>query len=182
MAGHGEREPSNAAARNAPRVLVVEDNGLIAAKLAQILRRAGHAVVGPAATLVAALDLRRQHGAALGAALLDIDLRGEPVYPLAQALEATGVPFLFLTGYESLAIPEAWRGVPRIEKPFEATALLGALARLLAGAPLPPDPPVSSPAPLSELDHRAFAAMRRTRELFMERYILREESGTAPKW
>ena len=45
-------------------------------------------------------------------ALLDINLRGEPLYPLAEALRARGVPFLFLTGYESLAIPEAWRGAP----------------------------------------------------------------------
>ena len=181
MAGQGEREPSDTTARSSPRVLVVEDNGLIAAKLAQVLRRGGYAVVGPAATLAAALDLLSQN-AALAAALLDIDLRGEPVYPLTEALEARGVPFLYLTGYEPLAIPETWRGAPRIEKPFEATTLLGALARLLAGAPLPSDAPVSSPAPLSELDHRAFAAMRRTRELFMERYILREESRTASKW
>jgi hypothetical protein len=108
-------------------------------------------------------------------ALLDINLRGEPLYPLAEALRARGVPFLFLTGYESLAIPEAWRGAPRIEKPFEAATLLGALAHLLAGAPLSSDVPASPPAPLSELDHRAFAALRINRELFMERLILEEQ-------
>ena len=64
--------------------------------------------------------------------MLDVDLRGEAVYPLAEALRARGVPFLFLTGYGQLAIPEPWRGAVRVEKPFDEASLLGALARLMA--------------------------------------------------
>jgi CheY-like chemotaxis protein len=61
MAGQEEHESSDTTARSSPRVLVVEDNGLIAAKLAQVLRRGGYAVVGLAATLAAALDLLRAY-------------------------------------------------------------------------------------------------------------------------
>ncbi len=117
MTDHTEPESASATTRSL-RVLVVEDNGIIASKIVQLMARSGCRVVGPVATLAAALDLAQQKNSILDAALLDIDLRGEAVYPLAEVLEARGVPFLFLTGYEQPAIPETWRGMPRIEKPF----------------------------------------------------------------
>jgi len=73
------RPGDDTAALEGLRLLVVEDRGLIASKIAQILRRAGCAVVGPVATPGAGFDLARREGDALDAALLDIDLRSEPV-------------------------------------------------------------------------------------------------------
>lgn len=168
------------------RVLVVEDSGLIANKVARTLGLGGCTVVGPVAQLAAALDLvtgERGGAAALDAALLDINLRDVLVYPLAKALQARGVPFLFLTGYERSAIPEAWRRVPRVEKPFEAATLLGALGRLVADGPAQADSaqPPPSAGPFSELDRRAFEAMRTSRDLLMERRLSREEWEAASR-
>jgi DNA-binding response OmpR family regulator len=123
------------------RVLVAEDRSLIATKVVQILRRADCVVVEAVATLQAGLDLTRREDVALDAAVLDIDLRGEPVYPLAEALQGRGVPFLFLTGYGELVIPVPWRGVARLEKPFDEAALLGGLHAAIAARPTGPATP-----------------------------------------
>jgi DNA-binding response OmpR family regulator len=132
MAG-GSRTEQDAPipALNGLRGLVVEDRGLIAMKIAQVLRQAGCTVVGPAGTLGAGLDLAQRES--LDAALLDIDLRGEPVYPLAEVLRAGGVSFLFLTGYGEMVLPEAWRDAPRLEKPVDPASLREALHRLVTG-------------------------------------------------
>jgi len=157
-------------------VLVAEDRGLIAGKIAATLRRAGCVVVGPAPTLAVGLDLARQE-ADLGAAVLDIDLRGEAVYPLAEALQARGVPFLFLTGYGALVIPQPWQHVLRVEKPFEAPTLLGALVSVTAAGPVQPDAPAiagSRPAPLVR---SAWECIRHSRDLIMEGRIFFEKDG-----
>ena len=67
------------------RVLVVEDSGLVAFKITQILRKGGCSLVGPTATLAMGLVLVKREGSTLDAAVLDIDLRGEPVYPPARS-------------------------------------------------------------------------------------------------
>lgn len=120
MTGEAEH---GAAGDQDPRRLpvpVVEDRSLIAIRITQVLRKAGHAVVGPVATLAAGLEIARRDDSPLGAAVLDIDLDGEQVFPLAEALRARRVPFLFLTGYGRLVVPEPWRDVIRVEKPFDA--------------------------------------------------------------
>lgn len=174
MAASGERGGApGSAALGGLRVLVAEDRVLIAAKVVQILRGAGCVVAGPAPTLAAGLELARDEANPLGAAVLDIDLRGEPVYPLAEALRARRVPFLFLTGYGPLAIPGEWRGAPRVEKPFDAPALRGALARLVAGEG--PARPCAGAVPAGgeppESVRRALAAVKRQRDLVMEARI-----------
>ena len=108
------------------RLLVVEDEYLIAADLADVLTGQGANVIGPAGSIKDALDMlatERQ----LDGAILDINVRGERVYPVADALRARGVPFVFATGYDSWVIPDAFANVPRLEKPVRAAAL----ARLL---------------------------------------------------
>jgi ActR/RegA family two-component response regulator len=105
------------------RLLVVEDEYLIAAALERALEDRGAEVVGPAGSVEGALRLVEAEGDRLDGAVLDINLRDERVYPVADVLAARGVPFVFLTGYDAQVIPDTYAGVPRSEKPV-STALL----------------------------------------------------------
>lgn len=97
-------------------ILIVEDEYLIAADLAyQIIEDGGH-VIGPALSIRHALDLLR-HTTDLGGAILDVKVDDSDTFDLADALAEAGVPFVFFTGYRSLAIPDRFIGVPRIVKP-----------------------------------------------------------------
>ncbi|UVC08106.1 hypothetical protein IHQ71_23575 [Rhizobium sp. TH2] len=97
-------------------ILIVEDEYLIAADLAyQIIEDGGH-VIGPALSIADALDLLR-HTAELGGAILDVKVEHTNTFDLADALTDAGVPFVFFTGYRSVAIPDRFIGVPRIVKP-----------------------------------------------------------------
>ena len=110
------------------RILVVEDDFFVADSLALYLRSQGADVVGPAPTVEAALDLI--HGAdRLEGAVLDVNLRGKLVYPVADALTARGVRFLFATGYGTEAIPKRFENAPRGTKPIDGEELV----RLLVG-------------------------------------------------
>ena len=99
-------------------VLVVEDEYLLAEDLREELEQQGAEVLGPAANVADAMELLR-HGPAPDTAILDINLGGEKVYPVADALRARGIPFIFATGYEPWSIAEAYKDVPRVEKPVE---------------------------------------------------------------
>jgi CheY-like chemotaxis protein len=110
------------------RLLVVEDEYLIAADLALALDDGGAEVVGPAGSVEDALELIAAQSP-LDAAVLDINLGNERAYPIADALRERGVPFIFATGYDPWIIPQAYRDVPRCNKPVD----LRVLARLLAG-------------------------------------------------
>jgi CheY-like chemotaxis protein len=112
------------------RLLVVEDEYLIAASLARELEGRGAAVVGPAGSVRDALALVEAEGDRLDGAVLDINLRDERVYPVADALAARGVPFVFLTGYDARAIPDAYAGVPRCEKPVSSALLSRMLSKV----------------------------------------------------
>jgi CheY-like chemotaxis protein len=113
-----------------PRVLVVEDEMLPAMMLESMLTGLGCAVIGPAARLGKALELLRT--AAPDAVILDVNLGGQPAYPLAAALRAKGVPFVFVTGYGRAQLPAEWRATPLLAKPFTQAQLAAAVAALLA--------------------------------------------------
>ncbi|WP_064706370.1 response regulator [Rhizobium bangladeshense] len=98
------------------RLLIVEDEYLIARDLVQLLRNDGAEVIGPVATVDAALDLIDETPS-LDGAVLDINLQGEMAYPIADVLTKRGVPFVFATGYDDAAILGRYRDVPRCEKP-----------------------------------------------------------------
>ena len=108
------------------RVLVVEDEYFLADEMAQVLQELGAQVVGPVPTLEKALAVLA--GERVDAAVLDINLKGQAVYPVADKLREQGVSFVFATGYDQKSIPDAYKDVPRWEKPFRpkdlATALL----------------------------------------------------------
>src|SRR5215469_6180465 len=89
------------------RVLVVEDEFLVAVLIEDYLRELGCNIVGPAARLASAQMLVDQ--AAFDCALLDINVAGEKIYPIAAALAERGVPFAFLTGYDHADLANGFR-------------------------------------------------------------------------
>ncbi|MGN6489856.1 MAG: response regulator [Devosia sp.] len=114
------------------KVLVVEDEYFLAEDLSSALNQAGLEVAGPVPTTADAMTLL-EGDPAIDAALLDINLRGKVVYDLATELRGRGIPFIFATGYDVVAIPEVFRDAPRVEKPFAAQQILTAL-KALSGA------------------------------------------------
>jgi CheY-like chemotaxis protein len=108
-------------------MLVVEDDYLIASDLASWLESKGAHVLGPAASVDDALVLLRT-ASLPDAAVLDINLGDERVFPVADALEAADVPFVFLSGYDAREIPEFYRRAPCCSKPVDRSRLLRALA------------------------------------------------------
>jgi DNA-binding response OmpR family regulator len=116
--------------RERRRILVVEDDFLVATLLAEILESVGWQVVGPVTHLDKALDAVEGEG--VDAAVLDVDLGGQNVYPVAEALHARRVPFVFVTGCGRETLPVLFRGRPHLGKPFAPRELIGTVARLIA--------------------------------------------------
>jgi CheY-like chemotaxis protein len=116
------------------RVLVVEDDYVIASDLACALEDFGAEVVGPSGSVADALALVKAEGPRLDGAVLDINLRDERVYPVADALSACGVPFIFTTGYDAMVVSEAYAGTPRCEKPVDRIQLARMLSRSFSEA------------------------------------------------
>lgn len=112
------------------RVLVVEDESLVAMLLETILEDMGCTPVGPASNIDEGEALARDE-AALDAALLDVNVAGRQVFPVAAALKARGVPFVFSTGYGEGGLPDEWRGNPTIQKPFTEAAIRDALMKAM---------------------------------------------------
>jgi DNA-binding NarL/FixJ family response regulator len=98
------------------RILVVEDEALIAMGLAAALKDHAFEVLGPAGTLAAATELLES--AMPDGVLLDINLQGETSYPLARACIARGIWFAFVTAVRADSIPHDLRTVPRLAKPW----------------------------------------------------------------
>ena len=115
---------------NGCNILVVEDEFLIADDVAAILREAGADIIGPASSLPEGMRLAA-HVDRIDAAVLNIDLQGVMVFPLAAELQARGVRFIFLTGYEETNIPEQFADVPCCRKPTGTTCLIDELTQLL---------------------------------------------------
>ncbi len=107
------------------RVLVVEDEALVALQIEDMLTGLGCVVVGPASRVGQALELL--HGQQVDAAVLDINIAGELVYPVADELASRGLPYIFATGYGASGLTDAYRGRPVLEKPFPKGALLQAM-------------------------------------------------------
>lgn len=110
------------------RVLVVEDQYLVAEEMRRIVRGLGAEVIGPVARPAAALDIL--HEGHIDLALLDINLGDDDVYAVAEELLRLKVPFLFATGCEPWVIPETFRDIPRIDKPLTSKTLSDAVIRL----------------------------------------------------
>jgi CheY-like chemotaxis protein len=112
------------------RVLIVEDEYFVADDLGRALTQLGAEVLGPVATREEAFELLSA-GERIDLAVLDINLQGESVFPVADTLLEQGVPFLFATGYDQTAIPAQYQQVLRWEKPFAPEALAQALSIIM---------------------------------------------------
>jgi len=107
------------------RVLVVEDEMMVSMLIEDMLAELGCEVVGPASRLEDATELAKK--AEPDCAVLDVNLGGQPIFPLADLLRERGVPFAFATGYGDAGLRDVDRGTPVLQKPFRE----GDLARVL---------------------------------------------------
>lgn len=112
------------------RVLLVEDEVLVAMYVEDLLEAAGCQIVGSVPRLDQALDAVAE--TALDLAILDVNLKGEQVWPVADVLLARGVPHIFLTGYTAATVPGEHAGTRRLTKPIRAADLLETLHAVAA--------------------------------------------------
>lgn len=117
------------------RLLVVEDETLVAMMVEDMLSDLGCVVVNVAGSVSTGLALLADPTLALDGAILDVNLGGEKVYPVADALAARGVPFLFATGYGIGGIAASYAHLPALAKPYEPQLLERTLASVLRQTP-----------------------------------------------
>jgi CheY-like chemotaxis protein len=98
------------------RILLVEDSPVVGPFTAELLEELGCEVVGPAPNMAAARELIEDGG--YDAALMDVHIRGERVFPLCDVLEAKRVPFVLTSGYADWQMPDKWADRPRLQKPY----------------------------------------------------------------
>ena len=110
------------------RVLVVEDNALVAFELCRALEAAGFEVAGPAPSVAQALTLIKERSC--HAAVLDIHLRGETSEAVAHVLSALAIPFMTMTGYARTQQPPVFEGVPHFTKPVPSSMIVAQLRRM----------------------------------------------------
>ena len=115
------------------RVLLVEDEALVAMLVEDMLADEGCEVAATASRLGEALALAGDAGLAIDLAILDVNLAGEPVFAVAEVLARRGVPFAFATGYGAGGLPESWRSRPTLQKPFTAADVRAVLERIVSG-------------------------------------------------
>jgi CheY-like chemotaxis protein len=108
--------------------LIVEDEALVAMLIEDAISDMGLAPVGPATRVLQALALIAERPPK--GAILDVNLAGEPVYPVADALAARRIPFLFLTGYAESGIPQQFENAPVVGKPFTIEQIQSAVRQL----------------------------------------------------
>lgn len=114
------------------RILVVEDEMLVAFLIEDCLSKLGHKTVGPTPRVDEALKLLESENPDI--ALLDINLGGEWVYPVAELLVEKDIPFIFLSGYGERGLPAEWKESRVIEKPFSLENLRSGIESTFAGA------------------------------------------------
>ncbi|MCK1665571.1 response regulator [Bradyrhizobium sp. 153] len=110
-------------------ILIVEDEALIRMMLVQMVEELGHRVAAEAGSVDLGQSLAETED--YDCAILDINLHGTNVLPVAEAVAGRGIPFLFLSGYGSGGVPDAFKGVPVLNKPCSSDALMRVLAVIL---------------------------------------------------
>ncbi|RTE91704.1 MULTISPECIES: response regulator [Bradyrhizobium] len=113
------------------RVFVVEDEYFLADDISETFRALGAEVAGPAGHIEDAFKILRD-GSTLDAAVLDVNIHNEMIFPIARELRARKVPFVFTTGYERINVGPEFHDVPLIEKPIDLAAMARKLAALIA--------------------------------------------------
>ena len=113
----------------------------------------------------------------LEAAILDLDLRGEATYPIADALRRRAIPFVFLTGYSHVAILPNWQEEQHVEKPFDGPTLIRALDAAIDRRRSPP----AAERVITPTISRTWDRVRHMRDLLTEQRAWAEERGLHPK-
>lgn len=111
------------------RILVVEDEVAISMLLEDMLLDFGSEIVGPAGRLAQAVEMAERE--AFDLAILDVNLAGEPIYPVVDVIARRGIRFLFSTGYGAAGIDGPWKDRPVLQKPFSQAELERALTAAL---------------------------------------------------
>jgi CheY-like chemotaxis protein len=112
------------------RILLVEDELLVSMALESTLQDSGATVIGPLARLKQALEAARREQ--IDAAVLDINLAGEKVFPVADLLAERGIPFVFYTGYSQDTLPPLHRSRPILSKTSNMSTLLSQVGKLVS--------------------------------------------------
>jgi DNA-binding response OmpR family regulator len=118
--------PESAGGLQGLRILIVEDEALIASFVEDFLIDLGCEVIGLATRMDDAVRLARE--AAIDGAVLDVNIAGEKVYPVADILTERGLPFVFMTGYGAAGLRESDRGRPVLQKPYRLELLVEIMA------------------------------------------------------
>jgi DNA-binding response OmpR family regulator len=103
------------------RVFVVEDEAMIRMMIIEMLAELGHIIAAEAGHLDRAMELAQS--AEFDLAILDVNLNGKVITPVAELIRARGRPIIFATGYGSEGVPEEFRGLPALQKPFRLEVL-----------------------------------------------------------
>jgi CheY-like chemotaxis protein len=112
------------------RVLLVEDEMMICLLLEDMLLEFGCEIIGPACDIRRAIDLAQRHER-IDIAILDVNLGGQVVFPVADILAKRGVPFVFATGLGASGLPQVWQGRPSLQKPMTMAQLADSLGSAL---------------------------------------------------
>jgi CheY-like chemotaxis protein len=123
------REQPASADLTGKRILLVEDSPVVGPFTAELLEELGCEVVGPAPNMAAARELVDSGG--FDAALMDIHIRGERVFPLCEVLEAKHLPFVLTSGYADWQMADKWADRPRLQKPYKLDQVRQALSEAL---------------------------------------------------
>ncbi|MDZ4760988.1 MAG: response regulator [Alphaproteobacteria bacterium] len=115
-------------------VLIVEDEALVALMMQMLVEDEGWTAIGPVGTVAKAIETVNA-GIEIGCALLDLNLRGETSWPVADALAAKGIPFAFTSGYGASGLETRFADRPIFPKPIDENAVRRFLTRM-AGAPV----------------------------------------------
>ncbi|MCP3389091.1 response regulator [Bradyrhizobium sp. CCGB12] len=113
------------------RIFVVEDEYYLADDIGRTFRSLGAEIAGPVGHLDDAFKILHD-GSILDAAVLDVNIRSEMIFPVARELKARGVPFVFTTGYDRITVGPEFQDVPMLEKPIDLAAMAQKLAALIA--------------------------------------------------
>src|SRR3954468_20456062 len=112
------------------RIVLVEDSPVVGPFTAELLADLGCEVVGPAPNMAAARELA-ESDEPIDAAMMDVHIRGERVFPLCEVLAARGVPFVLTSGYADWQMPDKWEECPRLQKPYTIGQVEDALVKLI---------------------------------------------------
>jgi CheY-like chemotaxis protein len=123
------RELPETADLTGKRILLIEDSPVVGPFTAELLEELGCEVVGPAPNMAAARELVDRGG--FDAALMDIHIRGERVFPLCDVLGAKGLPFVLTSGYADWQMADKWADRPRLQKPYKLDQVRQALSEAL---------------------------------------------------